>query len=60
MTKTIEIDPDEMVAIVRKMDSMYRKKKWVMAVFEIIKRNLVKIRILYWITHHRHPGSKNL
>jgi hypothetical protein len=37
MTKTIEIDPDEMVAIVRKMDSMFRKKKLVMAVFEIIK-----------------------
>lgn len=37
MTKTIEIDPDKMVAIVRKIDSMFMKKEWVMAVFEMIK-----------------------
>jgi len=39
MTKTIEIDPDKMVAIVRKIDSMFMKKEWVMAVFEMIKSN---------------------
>jgi hypothetical protein len=39
MTKTIEIDPDGMVAIVRQIDSRFMKKEWVMAVFEMIKSN---------------------
>jgi hypothetical protein len=39
MTKTIEIDPDGMVAIVRKIDSMFMKKELVVAVFEMIKSN---------------------
>ena len=41
MTKTIEIDWVAMAATVRQMESSPRKKEWIMAVYEIMERNLL-------------------
>ena len=41
MTKTIEMDWAAMAATVRQMESSPRKKKWIMAVYEVMERNLL-------------------
>jgi hypothetical protein len=41
MSKTIEINSNAMVALVRKMEPRQREKKWIMAVFEVMERNLL-------------------
>jgi hypothetical protein len=41
MTKTIEMDLNAMAETVRQMESRQREKKWIMAVFEVMERNLL-------------------